>query len=90
VHAPAEDKSDGAKHSFYRKLGHVVNTFPAHHEKILFQDFNAKVGKEDIFKPRTGNDSFLKSVMIIQSEWSTIPHKKICQVTVFVNMILKM
>jgi hypothetical protein len=25
--------------------------------KILLGDFNAKVGKEDIFKPTTGNES---------------------------------
>jgi hypothetical protein len=25
--------------------------------KILLRDFNAKVGKEDIFKPTVGNDS---------------------------------
>jgi hypothetical protein len=25
--------------------------------KILLQDFNAKVGRNDIFKPRTGNES---------------------------------
>ena len=27
--------------------------------KILFGDFNAKLGKEDIFKPKIGNESLL-------------------------------
>jgi len=31
--------------------------FPKHHMKILLRDFNAKVGRENIFKPTTGNKS---------------------------------
>jgi hypothetical protein len=27
--------------------------------KILLGDFNAKVGKEDIFKPTVGNEKFI-------------------------------
>jgi hypothetical protein len=32
-------------------------TFPKHHMKILLGDFNAKLGREDIFKPTIGNES---------------------------------
>ena len=30
---------------------------PNYHTKILFGDFKAKVGRENIFKPTTGNES---------------------------------
>jgi hypothetical protein len=42
VHIPAEDKTDDVKDSFYEEL---------------LGDFNAKVGKEDIFKPAVSNGS---------------------------------
>jgi hypothetical protein len=57
VHAPCEDKSDGVKDSFYEELGRVFDQFPRYDTKILFGDFNAKVGREDIFKPTIGNES---------------------------------
>jgi hypothetical protein len=33
----------------------VFDKFPKYHMKILLGDFNAKVGREDIFKQRVGN-----------------------------------
>jgi exonuclease III len=45
------------KNRFYEELEHVSDTFPKHHMKILLGDFNAKVGKEDIFKPTMGNEN---------------------------------
>jgi exonuclease III len=57
VHAPTEDKIDDVKDSFYDELERVFDTFPKYHMKILLGDFNAKVGREDIFKPTTGNKS---------------------------------
>jgi hypothetical protein len=44
------------KDSFYEELEHVFDKFPKYHMKILL-DFNAKVGREDIFKPTIGNKS---------------------------------
>jgi hypothetical protein len=35
----------------------VFDKFPKYHMKILLGDFNAKVGREDIFKPTIGNES---------------------------------
>jgi hypothetical protein len=35
----------------------VFDEFPKYHMKILLGDFNAKVGREDIFKPTIGNES---------------------------------
>jgi hypothetical protein len=56
VHAPTEDKTDDVKDSFYEELECVFDKFPKYHMKILL-DFNAKVGREDIFKPTIGNVS---------------------------------
>jgi hypothetical protein len=54
VHAPTEDKTDDVKDSFYEELERVFDKFPKYHMKLL-GDFNAKEGKEDIFKPKIGN-----------------------------------
>jgi len=50
VHATCEDKSNDVKDSFYKELGRVFDKFPGYSMKILFGDFNVKVGREDIFK----------------------------------------
>jgi hypothetical protein len=57
VHAPTEDKCDDTKDSFYEELKGVFDQFPKYHMKILLGDFNAKVGREDIFTPTIGNES---------------------------------
>ena len=57
MHAPSEEKSDESKDSFYEELEQVFDQFPRYHMKILLGDFNAKVGRENIFKPTIGNES---------------------------------
>jgi len=57
MHAPGEEKSDDSKDSFYEELEKVFYHFPKYHMKILLGDFNAKVGRENIFKPSIGNES---------------------------------
>jgi hypothetical protein len=57
VHAPTEDKTDDVKDSFYKELEHVFDKFHKYHMKILLGDFNAKVGREDIFEPTIGNEN---------------------------------
>jgi hypothetical protein len=57
VHAPIEDKSDNTKDNFYEELEHVINQFSRHHMKILLGYFNMKIGRKDIFKPTTRNES---------------------------------
>jgi hypothetical protein len=42
---------------FYNKLERVFDKFPKYYTKIFLGDFNAKVGREDIFKPTVGNES---------------------------------
>ena len=41
----------------YEELEEVFDHFPKYHMKILLGDFNAKVGREDIFKPIIGQES---------------------------------
>jgi exonuclease III len=55
VQAPTEDKTDDVKGSFYEELKRVFDKFPKYPMKILLGDFNAKVGREDIFKPTIGS-----------------------------------
>jgi hypothetical protein len=57
VHAPTEDKTDNVKHSFCGELECVFDKFPKYHMRILLRDFNAIVGREDIFKPTIGNEN---------------------------------
>ena len=57
MHAPSEEKSDGSKDSFYEELEQVFDHFPKYDMKILLGDFNAKVGRENIFKRTIGNES---------------------------------
>jgi endonuclease/exonuclease/phosphatase family metal-dependent hydrolase len=45
------------KDSFYEELERVFDNFPKYHTKIRLGDFNAKVGRESIFKPTIGNES---------------------------------
>jgi len=56
VHAPSEEKSDESKDSFYEELEQVFDHFLKYHMKIFLGDFNAKVGRENIFKPTIGQE----------------------------------
>jgi exonuclease III len=51
VRVPTENKLDDIKVRFYEELEHVFDKFSKYHMNILLGDFNAKVGREDIFKP---------------------------------------
>jgi hypothetical protein len=57
MYTPCKDTSDDIKNSIYEKIGRVFDQFPRYDTKILLGDFNAKVGREDIFKPTIGNES---------------------------------
>jgi hypothetical protein len=57
VHAPTEDRTDDMKESFYEELERVSDKFPKYHIKFLLGDFNAKVARENIFKPTIGRES---------------------------------
>jgi exonuclease III len=68
VHVPTEDKIDDIKDRFYEELEQVFDKFPRYHTKILLGDFNAKAGREDIFKPTLGMRVNTILVMIMESE----------------------
>jgi hypothetical protein len=57
AHAPTKDKTDDVKGCFYEEWERVFDKFPKYYIKILLGYFNAKVGREDIFKPTIGNES---------------------------------
>ena len=57
VHAPREEKRDELKHSYYEELEQVFDHFPKYHMKMLLGNFNAKVRRENIFKPTIGQES---------------------------------
>jgi hypothetical protein len=57
VHAPCEDKGDDEKDGLYEEIGCDFDQFPRYDTKILWGDFNANVGRENIFKPTIGNES---------------------------------
>jgi hypothetical protein len=60
VHASTEDKTGDVKDGFYEELERIFDKFPKYHTKILLGDLNAKVGRENIFKPTIGNESLNK------------------------------
>jgi hypothetical protein len=66
VHSPTENKTDNMKGSFYYELERVFDKFPKYHIKILLGNFNAKVGREGIFKPTAGNKNLHEISMIME------------------------
>jgi len=62
VHAPSEEKRDHSKNSFYKELEQAFEHFPMYHMKILLGDFDAKDGRENIFKPIIGNVSIHQDI----------------------------
>jgi len=62
VHAPSEEKSNEPKDGFYEELEQVFNHFLKYHMKMLLGDFNAKVGRENIFKPTIGQESLHQDI----------------------------
>jgi endonuclease/exonuclease/phosphatase family metal-dependent hydrolase len=61
VHTPTEDEDDDIKDSFNEELEKVFDQYSRYRMKISLGDFNAKVGREDIFKPIIGNESLHKA-----------------------------
>ena len=57
AHAPTEDKDDEIKEMFYERLEETYDRCPGHDIKIVLGDFNAKVGRENVFHPTVGNFS---------------------------------
>ena len=56
VHALTNEKPEEIEKEFYNLLEQNVNQIANSGIKIIQGDFNAKVGKEDIYKPTIGNE----------------------------------
>ena len=54
VHAPTEEKEEEEKDVFYGRLARTINACPRHDLIIIRGDFNAKVGKEPMYRQYTG------------------------------------
>jgi exonuclease III len=54
VHVPTEDKSDEIKEQFFEDLQKVYDRIPRHYIVILLGDMNAKIGREDVYRPVSG------------------------------------
>ncbi|KAK9687821.1 Endonuclease-reverse transcriptase [Popillia japonica] len=57
VQAPTEDKDDEEKSKFYETVEDIYDLLPKHDMNIMVGDLNAKVGREDIYKPTVGKFS---------------------------------
>jgi hypothetical protein len=62
--APTEEKSDDSKGSFYDELEQVFDHFPKYNMNILLGVFNAKLGREDTFKPTRSSSLLSKNTKI--------------------------
>lgn len=51
VHTSTDENDDTIKEAFYECLDEIYDRCPRHNVKIVFGDFNAKLGKYRIFGP---------------------------------------
>jgi len=54
VHAPHNESSETDEDDYYELLAKTYDELPAYDIKVVLGDFNAKVGKEEMFKPTMG------------------------------------
>jgi hypothetical protein len=57
VHCPTEEKEDDIKDEFYEELELIFDKFSTYDVKVVLGDFNAKIGREEIFRPTVGLES---------------------------------
>jgi len=50
VHAPTEEKEELEKEAFYQKVEEIYDSRPSNDIKIVLEDWNAKVGREEIYQ----------------------------------------
>ncbi|KAL4143945.1 hypothetical protein QTP88_006193 [Uroleucon formosanum] len=56
-YALTEEKSEEIKNAFYEELDRIYDALPTGKPKITLGDFNAKMGKEETYRPTIGKDS---------------------------------
>lgn len=57
IHAETEDKDEEVKDAFYSQLARTYEALPSNDIKIVIGDFNAKIGKEEMYEDIIGHDS---------------------------------
>ncbi|CAG4964057.1 unnamed protein product [Colias eurytheme] len=90
AYAPTEDADEDIKDKFYDHLETVYEQLPGYDAKIVVGDFNAKIGREDIFIPtigkhskhNTSNDNGVRLISFASSKGMVVkstmfPHKEI-------------
>ncbi|XP_050430865.1 craniofacial development protein 2-like [Adelges cooleyi] len=55
-YAPTDDKSEEIKNAFYEELDRICDGLPTGKPKVILGDFNAKIGKEAVYRPTIGKD----------------------------------
>jgi hypothetical protein len=66
IPAPTENKIDDMRDRFYEEIERVFDKFLIYRMKILLEYFDAKIGREDIFKQKLFMRVYTKSVMIME------------------------
>jgi hypothetical protein len=61
----AKDKSNDTKDSFSEEAWHVFDQFTECPMEVLFDNFNTKICRKDIFKPTFGMRSLHDSIIVI-------------------------
>ncbi|KAL4141659.1 hypothetical protein QTP88_004260 [Uroleucon formosanum] len=56
-YAPTEDKQQDEKEAFYEDLNTIFESTAKSQPKIILGDFNAKIGKEDMYRPTIRKES---------------------------------
>ncbi|KAL4142514.1 hypothetical protein QTP88_004958 [Uroleucon formosanum] len=56
-YGPTEEKEDEKKDKFYEELEEVYDRLPRHSIKIFLGDFNAKIGRETMYRPTICKES---------------------------------
>jgi exonuclease III len=60
AHAPTEKKNENEKDAFYDTFERTYENCPSNDVKIIFGDFNAKIGQDKSARPTTGMNSLHK------------------------------
>ena len=76
VLAPAKNKSDDLQDSLYEELEQVFYHFPKYHTRNLLEDFNAKLGRDDIFNLTIGKEILHQESNDNGVRIVNLPHKK--------------
>jgi len=77
VLARSEEKSVDSKDGFYEELEQAFDHFPNYHMKFLLEDFNAQLGRENIFNPTIVNESLHNDSNDNGARIVNLQHKKI-------------